>query len=97
MLANARLNLIHCRRLKNFPPPETGFTLNKAVVKTSHLFPGTAYLDGLCTGDTTDTYVEMHSNKSSHCGQKRRHRHDPSCYRHPRNRQSSQTKTHLTR
>ena len=48
-------------------------------------------------GDTTDTYVEMHSNKSSNCAKRRypttqrarrsthhRHQHEPTCARHKR-------------
>lgn len=50
-------------------------------------------------GDTTDTYVEMHSNKSSNCNKRRyptnqrtrrsvhhRHQHEPTCTRHKRHR-----------
>jgi hypothetical protein len=47
----------------------------------AHLFPA-SYLDGMGCGDTTDTYVDLHSGKSVVCGPHFHHRHDPSCSRH---------------
>ena len=67
---------------------QVGFTISNptnpiiGTVSKTHLFP-TAYLDGHgCGGDTTDTYVDLHSNKSAMYGPHYHHRHDPSCSRH---------------
>ncbi|KAK6627853.1 hypothetical protein RUM44_010332 [Polyplax serrata] len=87
------------KRRKTYPAPEEGFTLAKAIVKPSHLFPASAFHEGLCHGDTTDTYVDLHSNKSSLRGSKR-FRHDIACYRshrHGMQRRPSQIKPPLMR
>lgn len=70
------------------------------MTKPSHLFPTSGFHDGICHGDTTDTYMDLHSNKSSTHDSKRRFHHEPSCYRshrHGAQRRQSQIKPPLTR
>ncbi|PSN37469.1 Cadherin-89D [Blattella germanica] len=66
---------------------QVGFSISNptnaimGTVSKTHLFPA-AYLDGMGCGDTTDTYVDLHSNKSVVYGPHCHKRHDPSCTRH---------------
>ncbi|XP_034250844.1 cadherin-89D [Thrips palmi] len=78
-------------------------TANTSLGGPQGLPPGLAHpgpaLSSVGGGDTTDTYVEMHSNKSSNCNKRRyptnrlrtrqqhhRHQHEPTCTRHKRHR-----------
>jgi hypothetical protein len=58
-------------------------TTNPIIRTTSkaHLFPA-PYLDGMGCGDTTDTYVDLHSSKSVVCSPHFHQHHDPGCSRH---------------
>ncbi|GLH03452.1 Cadherin-89D [Gryllus bimaculatus] len=88
---------------------QMGFTITNPQAtlsggSKSHLF-SSSYLDGMGCGDTTDTYVDMHSNKSlnynhvPHNTYHTRHQHDVNCSRHHHNRRRSAigTKTHVSR
>ncbi|XP_069700620.1 cadherin-89D [Periplaneta americana] len=73
---------------------QVGFTISNPtnpIMSTStkaHLFPA-SYLEGLPCGDTTDTYVDLHSSKSMVYGPHYHQRHDPSCSRHREHRRRS--------
>ncbi|XP_021940674.1 cadherin-89D isoform X3 [Zootermopsis nevadensis] len=67
-------------------PSQAGFNISNPtnpIMRTTskaHLFPA-SYLDSMGCGDTTDTYVDLHSSKSVVCGPLFHQHHDPSCSR----------------
>ncbi|XP_068082261.1 cadherin-89D [Anabrus simplex] len=88
---------------------QVGFTITNpqttlGMGSKTQLFP-TTYLEGLGCGDTTDTYVDMHSDKSLNYNQHHvprhnyhsRHQHDINCSRHHHNRRRSSSKLNLVR
>jgi len=79
---------IYFRKQKNKSyQSQVGFSISNPtnpIMRTTskaHLFPA-SYLDGMGCGDTTDTYVDLHSNKSVVYGPHFHQHHDPSCSRH---------------